>query len=115
MADILGHWPGELTPTGDHAEVRRIFNEMRYFERYLAGDLSIDIRDDRHPEPSPRGHQSCTRSRYVYFVEGGVYLASAHMYLLPDGSLGGSGRPDPRVVVTEDGRASQWDPRRNQP
>lgn len=115
MADTFGRWPDELTPTGDHAEVRRIFNEMRYFERYVAGDLSILISEDRHPEPSPQGHPSCTRSRCVYFVDGDVYVASAHMYLRPDGSVGGSGRPDPRVVVTDDGRVLQWDPRRNEP
>jgi hypothetical protein len=40
----------------------------------------------------------------VYFIAGDSYVALAHQFLLPDGTLGGSGRPDPKVVVTEDGR-----------
>ena len=32
-------------------------------------------------------------------ADGADFLALVHLYLRPDGSLGGSGRPDPKVVV----------------
>ena len=105
-------WPGHYELTSDLEALRRTFNDLRYFDRALSGDLSILVRRDSHPEPSPVGHPSCTRSQFVLFVDGETLVAAAHLYLLPDGSLGGSGKPDPRVVVTDDGRVLQWRPNR---
>lgn len=102
-------WPGDYELTGDLGALRRAFNEQRYFERAQSGDLSIEVQRDSHPEPSPVGHPGCTRSQFIFFIESGdTYVAAAHCYLLPDGSLGGSGRPDPRIVVTEDARVLKW-------
>ena len=40
-----------------------------------------------------------TRSQMRVIADGTDFLALVHLYLRPDGSLGGSGRPDPKVVV----------------
>jgi hypothetical protein len=40
----------------------------------------------------------------LYVTPHGQPVALLHQYKRPDGTLGGSGLPDPKVVVTEDGR-----------
>lgn len=37
-----------------------------------------------------------------YLGPDGQKLALVHQYLLPDGSISGSGRPDPKRMVLED-------------
>lgn len=82
------------------AEVRRIFNEGRYWERRQRGELAEHILKDRIPTPPAAGEPRGTRSQYIaYLDEDGDEVARVHQYLRPDGSLGGSGRPDPKFVV----------------
>lgn len=55
-------------------------------------------------QPNPRMQQLAgTRSQVVEYVDsqGGrlVVVALVHQYVRPDGSLGGSGRPDPKRVL----------------
>lgn len=40
-----------------------------------------------------------TRSQLVSYRAGTREMAKAHRYLFPDGRLGGSGRPDPKLIV----------------
>jgi hypothetical protein len=40
-----------------------------------------------------------TYSETVEYFEGDLKLAVAHRYVLPDGRIGGSGRPDPKKMV----------------
>ncbi|MCY3960092.1 MAG: hypothetical protein OXG34_00275 [bacterium] len=37
-----------------------------------------------------------------YLGPDGQELALAHQYLLPDGTIGGSGRPDPKRLILDD-------------
>lgn len=37
----------------------------------------------------------------VSFKVGGVEIARAHRYLRPDGTLGASGKPDPKLFSTD--------------
>ena len=37
-----------------------------------------------------------------YFSPEGQELALIHQYLLPDGTIGGSGRPDPKRMILDD-------------
>ena len=37
-----------------------------------------------------------------YLGPDGRKLAIVHQYLLPDGSIGGSGRPDPKRMILDD-------------
>jgi hypothetical protein len=54
----------------------------------------------QNPEPTigPPG----TRSQIVtYYTREGTLVAYVHQYLRPDGTLGGSGRPKPKVLIEE--------------
>lgn len=61
-------------------------------ERVQSAELTEVIVEDRHPTSPKAGHPECTRSQeVVYLDQNGDELAKAHRYLLPNGSLGGSG------------------------
>ena len=53
--------------------------------------------------PSPTSNQKPgTKSQILaYLGEHGIEIARAHRYLLPDGSLGGSHKPDPKHILHE--------------
>jgi hypothetical protein len=40
-----------------------------------------------------------TRSQFIIYRDGHHEVARAHRYLLPDGQLGASGRPDPKRML----------------
>ena len=58
-----------------------------------------------HP-PSPTYHQpKGTKSQKIgYFDRNGIKVAEVHQYLLPDGSIGASGIPDPLRIFDLDSR-----------
>lgn len=80
------------------SELRRRFKEGDYSARAERGELKAKIIYDEPPRRGttlPKG----TRSQIVQYEDhAGIVLAKAHRYLLPDGSLGGSGMPDPKMV-----------------
>lgn len=65
------------------------------------GELKAKIAYDERPRRGialPPG----TRSQMIHYEDhSGFVLAKAHRYVLPDGSLGGSGRPDPKMVCQD--------------
>lgn len=80
-------------------ELRQLFNNGRYWERLQAGQLHSRCRREGHPAPPESGQPYCTRSQEVsYFDKDDQEVARVHQYLRPDGTLGGSGRPDPKRV-----------------
>lgn len=86
-----------VTPT----ELRRIFNEGRYYERAEAGELAQQVGYNRHPCPPQVREPYCTRSQTVHYIdlELGGRVAMVHQYLRMNGELGASGRPDPKRVL----------------
>lgn len=81
-------------------ELRRRFNEGRYWPRVRSGELRAEVRRDGHPSPDLSGEPYCTRSQIVAYLDaGGRRVAVVHQYRRPDGTLGGSGRPDPKMLV----------------
>ena len=77
-------------------EVRAIFNTY-VLPRIPSGDVAQMIQSSNVPSPSsgqPRG----TRSERIVYFDGGQLIAVAHRFVAPDGSIGGSGRPDPKAV-----------------
>ena len=69
----------------------------------LAGQIESTIRNDSHPEHPVGGEPTCTRSQiHTYWLDGAP-VALVHQYTRPDGSIGASGRPDPKVLVLDDG------------
>jgi len=82
------------------AELRERFNRDRYSERAAAGELAASVRAERHPSPEPAGETFCTMSQIITYTDPstGARLALAHQYLRPDGTIGASGRPDPKRI-----------------
>lgn len=79
------------------------FNQSQIFERVRKGELRQRIfRYDSHLNRSQRQkikEPRCTRSQMVlYYTWSGELIALVHQYKRPDGTLGGSGRPDPKVL-----------------
>ena len=81
-------------------ELRRRFNDGHYAERADRGELRIVILDPRN-RPAPVGaHQAPgTVSQMISYRDSDdTELARAHQYVRPDGTIGGSGRPDPKIL-----------------
>lgn len=76
------------------------FNNGKYWERLKDGEFIPVVHKDGHPTHPPKDHPPCTRSQFViYCTPQGEPIAGVHQYLLPDGSIGGRGRPDPKRLV----------------
>ena len=43
----------------------------------------------------------CTQSQLLHYIElrTGIKVAEVHQYVLPDGTIGASGMPDPKLLV----------------
>ena len=81
-------------------ELRAMFNDGGYYERVQAGELLEEVGYNRHPCPPRVNEPYCTRSQTVHYVDlqEGRTVAVVHQYLREDGSLGASGRPDPKRI-----------------
>ena len=76
-----------------------MFNQGGYLERVATGDIVEKITHSGTPNPElnlPLGSES-QEVTYVD-VNTGDELARAHRYLLPDGRIGASGKPDPKRI-----------------
>jgi hypothetical protein len=90
-------WPRRKV---DEREIRRQFNERRLWEQAQSGLLTQLPRKDRHPNPPPGTELFCTRSQTVRYVDCyGRTVALVHQYVRPNGQLGASGRPDPKLLL----------------
>jgi hypothetical protein len=90
-------WPRRKV---DEREIRRQFNKRRLWEQAQSGLLTQHPRKDRHPNPPPATEALCTRSQIVLYVDcHGRAVALVHQYVRPNGQLGASGRPDPKMLL----------------
>ncbi len=82
------------------AELRARFEAGDYVGKAARGELIVAVLDERHPSPRRSGQPKGTRSQLLgyYDRQTGVLLATAHQYRRRDGTLGASGRPDPKRV-----------------
>src|SRR3990172_4890954 len=92
---------GEEYRAVDEAAIRRAFNAGRFKERVDAGELIQQPREEsihlKGRLARARREPRCTRSQMVeYFEPSGLKVAIVHQYRRRDGSIGGSGRPDPK-------------------
>lgn len=83
-------------------EMRRIFNESGYAEMAASGVFSTRLEEDDHPTCTLAKEPHCTRSQLVsYWTSDGQMVALVHQYLRPDGTIGATGRPDPRKLLID--------------
>lgn len=81
--------------------LRQVFNEGRYYERVCSNELLATV-ETSHPAPPAAGQPPGTVSEMVAYHDNGFRrLALVHQYRRPDGSLGGSGRPDPKRLLLD--------------
>lgn len=82
--------------------LRKLFNDSGYWEQYQNGQLQSTLRKSKHPSPPLANEPFCTQSQYITYInELGEKIAGVHQYLRPDGTIGLSGRPDPKEVCVD--------------
>ncbi len=80
------------------AELRQRFNAGGYAQRLEEGTLRAVLKDECRA--TSRDEPPGTRSQTVADPdEQGQRIVLVHQYLRPDGSIGGSGRPDPKWLL----------------
>lgn len=78
--------------------LRSIFNNSQYPKQIRNGHLTPKIlKDTPLQNPHLRGEPPETRSQVIRYSDpAGQWVVEVHQYLRPDGSLGASGKPDPK-------------------
>ena len=77
-----------------------MFNQGGYERRVAEGELVARVLANGHPTPPRAPEPICTRSQMVgYFDVRNRKIAEVHQYVRPDGTIGASGRPDPKRLV----------------
>ena len=81
-------------------DLRRRFNDGDYVRRAASGEFTEVVTRDSHPTLAGSTEPFCTRSQILAYVDAdGDKIAVVHRYLHQDGSLGGSGKPDPTMPL----------------
>jgi len=76
-----------------------MFNEGGLWEMTKSGELSTVTLEDRHPALTVANEPFCTYSQMIsYRDRSDNEVARVHQYLRPDGTIGASGKPDPKRV-----------------
>lgn len=80
------------------AVLRQRFNEGTYAARAAQGLLRpATVRRAHLQNPATHSEPWCTHSHLLRYLDTeGQWIAEVHQYERPDGTLGGSGRPDPK-------------------
>lgn len=90
----------------DETELRRRFNDGTYEQRVASGVLRADITGKSHVRQDglPDNCSYCTNSlEHTYIdVQTNQVVAITHRYVRPDGTIGASGKPDPKLLVEGD-------------
>lgn len=85
--------------------IREAFNFGQFWERAQLGEFSLLLEYDKHytrQEASQRHVTYCSRSQTVRYVDNsGDSIAVVHQIREPNGSLGASGKPDPKFLRLE--------------
>ncbi len=78
--------------------LRELFNESGYWELAKEGRLLEKLYSEAPPRKRS-GEPPGTLSQIVAYLDSqGRQVAIVHQYLRKDGSIGGSGRPDPKKM-----------------
>jgi len=77
-------------------EMCRMFNDGGYWEKTQSGELTAVVIEDRHPSLSLAREPFCTRSQMISYRDGTQEIARVHQYMRTDGTIGASGKPDPK-------------------
>jgi hypothetical protein len=78
--------------------LRALFN-AHIMPRIRNGDLIESLMSSDKPSAQARQWRGTLSQIVAYHDAAGRKIAIVHRYLRPDGSLGGSGLPDPKMIV----------------
>lgn len=82
--------------------IRALFNQGRYWERARNGEFILEYIYNKPAGPEA-GQTQGTKSQVVAYINSnGGQIALVHQYLKRDGTLGGSGKPDPKELLEDD-------------
>ena len=85
--------------------IREAFNSGQFWERARRGEFTMRVRYNTHysrRQARRLNYTYCTRSQTVrYFDDYGELVALVHQIRNPDGSVGASGKPDPKFLRLE--------------
>jgi hypothetical protein len=87
-------------------EMRRLFNAWGYWQRVLDDEWAALPASEHPPGPdAPPDLPDGTVSLEIHYFDRTSLqrMAIVHQYLQPDGTIGASGKPDPKYLMGEDG------------
>jgi hypothetical protein len=80
--------------------MQRRFNEGKHWEKLRQGEYRALVQETRHPALTLANEPFCTESQIVSYVDRqGNEVARVHQYLRTDGTIGASGKPDPKRLL----------------
>jgi len=80
-------------------EMRNLFNAQGYWDKTKSGEFTEVILEQRHPSLTAAHEPFCTHSQMIsYRNSSNEEMARVHQYLRPDGTIGASGKPDPKRI-----------------
>jgi hypothetical protein len=83
-------------------EMQRLFNEGGFWERAKSGELTMVTLEHRHPALTAANEPFCTHSQMISYRDSNDNeMARVHQYLRPDGTIGASGKPDPKRLFCD--------------
>ena len=96
--DDTGHLPKQFISA---TQMRELFNKGNYFDRFWHGEFLACLRKEHTPNSidEPPNSRSLTLD---YLNRDGSRVCRVHLYLRPDGTIGGrDGRPDPKQMIVD--------------
>lgn len=76
------------------------FNSGQYWDRAKSGEFKMVVIETRHPSLTLANEPFCTQSQMVSYRDASNNeIVRVHQYLRSDGTLGASGKPDPKRLM----------------
>ena len=83
--------------------LRGLFNKHQFYAQVQSGTLTAKVKKNRHPSLPLAKEPFCTKSQIVFYYNAdGDQVAIVHQYLRTDGTIGLSGKPDPKKLRVDD-------------
>ena len=83
-------------------ELRQMFNHGGFEDRLRSGELHAIVKVESHPSPPKSTQPLCTLSQILaYLDDKNQKIALVHRFLMKNGSIGGSGLPDPKEIFID--------------
>lgn len=83
-------------------EMQKMFNDGAFWEKAKSGQFKMVPLENRHPALTAANEPYCTRSQMISYRDASDNeVARVHQYLRPDGTIGASGKPDPKRLFLD--------------